>query len=271
MPRERRLEPLVEEHSERDVERAHQRDRGRKRCVELRLRRARPLPVVDEPRRARAGGGVERGGRDGHECEPGRAHQCLLRPGDDDVDSPGIRLQRHGAERRDGIDDDQGVGFLGDRGEGLHVRDNAGRGLRVHDVDDADVTGVAKGGAQVVRLRRLAPFEPDVHEVGAERLHQRGPPLAEAAGGDHDRAFACRRQIRDCRLEGSRPRRGEHEDVVLGPVHLAQAREAAFVDLTEVPAAVMDDRLGQRREHLRRHGRRPRRHQVTLLRHSPGG
>ena len=50
-------------------------------------------------------------------------------------------------------------------------------------------------------------------------------------------------------------------------MHLLQPAEHARVDLAEVGRAVVEDRLGERGEHLRRHGRRAGREEVPLLRH----
>ena len=50
-----------------------------------------------------------------------------------------------------------------------------------------------------------------------------------------------------------------------GSVNVAQTRERPLVDRAEVAAAVMDDRLRGRRQHLRRHGRRTGREEVALL------
>src|SRR5256714_15520807 len=101
VPVERGFEPLIEEQPERDVERADDRDGGREGGVELRLRPARALPVEHVARRGRARRALERGGRDGHERDAGRAHQRLLRAGDDDVDVPRIRIESGSAEASD--------------------------------------------------------------------------------------------------------------------------------------------------------------------------
>ena len=61
--------------------------------------------------------------------------------------------------------------------------------------------------------------------------------------------------------------RGEEQHLALGAEDLLQARERALVDDAEVRAAVVDDRLGRRREHLGRHRRRPGCEQVALLGH----
>ena len=91
------------------------------------------------------------------------------------------------------------------------------------------------------------------------------PALAEVAGRDDEDAVARREQVGDCRLHRGRAGGREQEHVALGAVHLAQALERRGEDRAEVGPAVVDDRLRQRREHLRRDGRRPRSHQVPLL------
>ena len=63
---------------------------------------------------------------------------------------------------------------------------------------------------------------------------------------------------------GARGREEEH--VGLGPEDLAQPAEGALEDARK-SGPVVDDRLGHRGEHLGRHRRRARRHQVALLRH----
>ena len=104
-------------------------------------------------------------------------------------------------------------------------------------------------------------------ELGAERLHHPGPALAEVARRQDKLALPGRRQVGNGGLECARSGRGEHQHVVLSAVHVAQPREDALVDLPVVAGTVMDDRLRERGEHLRRHGRRPRREQVALPGH----
>ena len=134
-------------------------------------------------------------------------------------------------------------------------------------VDDSHVAARERA-AQVVRLGRLAPVEPHVDELCVERLHHAGPALAEIPGGEDELAVARRGQVGDRGLERARSGRGEHEHVVLRSVDVAQPREAALVDLAVVARTMVDDRLGQRRQHLRRHRRRPRREQVALPGHA---
>ncbi len=134
-------------------------------------------------------------------------------------------------------------------------------------VDDLDVGRVGERGTQILRLWHLPPLELRVHDVGAERLRHAGPALAEVAGGEDELPVARRCQVRDCRLERARAGGRVHENVVLCAVDLRESREAALVHVAVAARAVVDDRLGERREHLRRHGRRARRQQVPLLGH----
>jgi hypothetical protein len=106
-----------------------------------------------------------------------------------------------------------------------------------------------------------------VDEVGAEGAHHAGPALAEVPRGEDELAVARRRQVGDRGLERARPGRREHEHVMLRAVDLGEPREAALVHVAVVAGAVMDHRLRERGEHLRRHGRRARREQVPLLGH----
>src|SRR5207244_68486 len=96
----RRFEPVGQEQPEGDVEGANERNGRSERRVELRLPFARAFPVHDVTRCAGACGSFERSARDRREPESGRAHQCLLRTGHDDVDPPEVRLERHRAEAR---------------------------------------------------------------------------------------------------------------------------------------------------------------------------
>ena len=122
---------------------------------------------------------------------------------------------------------------------------------------------------EVVGRRRLAPGVAELLDLAAEVARHRRPALAEVAGGDGEHAVARRAEVDDRRLERARARAREEEDVVVGAVHLLQAAEHARVDLPEVGRAVVEHRLGERGEHLRRHRRRPGREQVALLRHRP--
>ena len=261
------LEPVLEQEAERDVERDDQRDGGREGGVELLLRRPRPLPVEVEARQRRAPDLLPGGRGDGRGREPRRRHQRLLRARDDDVEAPLVHLQRHRAEARDGVDDDERAGILRDRRERLDVGDDAGRRLRVDEEDERDGVDRVELGPEIVGRRRLAPRVAELLDLAAVRARHRDPALAERAGRDGQHALAGRAEADDRRLERTRPRAGEEEHVALRPVHLLQPREHARVDLAEVRCAVVEHRLGQRGEHLRRHRRRPGREQVPLVRH----
>src|SRR5215470_15519294 len=132
-----------------------------------------------------------------------------------------------------------------------------------HDAGPA--LGETRG--EVVGGRSFAPLVREPVDLAAERLRDRGPAVAECTGGDDADAVAGRAQVRDRRLHRPGAARREEEHLVLGAEDLLQARERAFVDDAEVGAAVVDDRLGRRREYLGRHGRRAGREQVALLGH----
>src|SRR5919108_2710442 len=137
----------------------------------------------------------------------------------------------------------------------------------MRQVDDSDVAGVGERRPQIVRLGRLAPVKAYVNELGAEGLHHAGPALAEIAGGEDELAVAGRGQIRHGRFERARAGGGEHDDVVLCAVDVAQPREAALVDLAVVALAMVDNGLGERGEHLGRYRCRPRGEEVAALGH----
>ena len=225
VPVEGRLQALLEEEAERDVQRLDERDGGRERALELRLAGARALPVVVEAR-ARA----ERlpgGRRDGGDAEPGRGHQRLLRAGGDDVDPPLVGLERDGAEARDRVDDDERAGRPRGGGERLEVGDDAGGGLGVRQEDGLRAAELLEAGGEVVRARRLAPLVLDGLDVGAVGGGELLPALAERAGGDDDHAVAGRAEVRDGGLHRAGAGAGEEQDVVRGAAHLREPLEAS--------------------------------------------
>ena len=175
---ERCVEPVVEQQAERDVEAADQRHRRRERGVELVLRLLVRAPVeVEAAGRLRPREHVL---RDRDDREPGRAHQRLLRAGDDDVDPPRVRLERHGAERRDRVDDERRVADrLLDR---AHVGDDAGRGvglLAEHELD----ARLAHGGADLVGVGHLAPLVADRLHVDARAARRSRPSARRTSRG----------------------------------------------------------------------------------------
>ena len=127
---------------------------GVKAASKICLRLARPLPVEVEARQrpARVPGAL----RDGDEREAGRRHQRLLRAGDDDVDAPLVGLERHGAEARDGVDDESAPASLAAAASAADVGDDAGRGLGVRQQDDPRLA-LGQPRREVVRRRRSRP------------------------------------------------------------------------------------------------------------------
>ena len=274
VPLECRLQPVVEQQPERDVQAADQRD-GRRECrVQLVLGLLVRDPVeVEAARRLRP---LQHVRRHGDHREPGRGHQRLLRAGDDDVDPPRVRLERDRTERRDRVDHERRVA---DRLlDGAHVGDDAGGRvglLAQHEVD----TGLRHRRPDLAGIGNLSPFVADRLHVDAVLLADRDPALPERAVADDGDPVARFAEVRDRRLHRPRARGAEQQHVGLGAVHVFEPRQRARVDLAEVGPAVVDDRLRSRREHLGRHGRRPRREQVALLqvrqatdeaRHYPG-
>ncbi len=124
----------------------------------------------------------------------------------------------------------------------------------------------ARRAATSLGVRRLAPLVCDRLDLAAVRLGELLPALAEVPRRDDDHPIARRAEVRDRRLHGARSRAGEEQDVG-GLEHRAQPLEAAPEDLAVVGAPVVDDRLGECRQHLGGHGRRPGGEQVPLAGH----
>ena len=202
---ERALHALLEEHAQRHVERGDDRDGGRERrrsALERRLR-ARPVEVVAGERRPR--GALPGGLRDDSEREARRRHERLLRPGHDDVEAPRVRLQRHRAEARDGVDDDERAGLARDARERLDVGDDACGRLGMHEHCELSPR-LLEPRAQVLGTRRLSPCVAKLLDVCAVRGRERRPAVAERTGGDDEDALSRREEVHDRRLErtGSR-------------------------------------------------------------------
>ena len=194
--------------------------------------------------------------------EPRRAHQRLLRARDDHVDPPGVRLQRHGAERGDRVDDEGSLadGVL-DR---AHVGDDPRRRVRLlaeHEVD----SGFANRRADLAGIGHLSPLEADRLHVEPVLLADRDPALPEGAMADDGDAVTRLAEIGDGRLHRTGAGCAEEQHVGVRAVDVLQARERARVDLAEVGAAVVHDRLGARSEHLGRDRRRAGCEEVALF------
>ena len=191
---ERRLETVVEDQPERDVEAADDRDGRCEGGVENVLRLLVRTPVeVEGSRRLRLREHAL--GHRGHR-QAGRAHQGFLGTGDDDVDPPGVGLERHSAERRDRVDDERHVA---DRlTDPSHIGDDAGRGIGLLAEDD--LRAATRAPRRRPRPGRATPpLVPDRVHVEPVALADRDPALAEGAVADHGDPLARPRS-------GSRPR-----------------------------------------------------------------
>jgi hypothetical protein len=151
--------------------------------------------------------------------------------------------------------------------ERLEIADDAGRGLRVRKEDRLGAAELLQTGGNVLCGRNLAPRVFECLHLRAIGRRDRAPTLAEVAGGDDEHPLARRAEVRDRGLHRTCSGRGEEQHVAFGQEDFSQARERALVDRLEVGPAMVDDRLRDRCQHLRWHGRRPGRQQVALLAH----
>jgi hypothetical protein len=90
------------------------------------------------------------------------------------------------------------------------------------------------------------------------------PALAEFAPFNGDRLIARRQQARDRRLHAARSRRRERYDRILRPEDVLQVFARLLEDRIEVRGAMVNDRFGHRRQHLRRDIRRSRGEKCVL-------
>ena len=193
VPLEHRVEAFLEQQAERDVERRDERDRRRERGVVLRLRLARALPVEVEARRA-SRSRRSAASETAHVPRPGGVISAFCEP-ETTTSSPQASVsQRHGAEARDGVDDDERSRLLRRGGERLDVGDDAGRRLGLDDPDRLRLA-LAQPRAHVVGVGRLAPGVAQMVDVGAVRPGHRGPALAEAARRDDEVRLAGRDEV----------------------------------------------------------------------------
>ena len=267
MPVERRLEALLEQQAERDVERGDERDGRRERGVELRLRLARPLPVEVEARRA-----ARRG------VAPPRRRRTCRGPAASSAPSASRRRRRRAPRRPSRTARRRGSRPRRRRrarppsfAAAASAWTSATTPVDVSEctTQTAFAVALAQPRAHVVRVGRLAPRVAEVVDVRAVAAGHRRPALAEVAGRDDEMRLARRDEVlrRPTRTRRC-PEAVKSSTSCSRAADLAQPREAALVDRPEVGAAVVDDRLAHRREHLRRHGRRARSEEV-LLGHSP--
>ena len=160
---ETRLQPFGEDHVERGAQREQQVLRRRAAIfVVMRLALAEgPVPIG----RAQVGGLVRfaRARPGGGEAEAGRRHQALLRARHRDVHAPGVHLERHAAERGDGIDHQQRVmaGRAHRLADRLDVVDDARRGVDLRHQDRLDLA--------LARPPSAAPRPPPASRRGGSR------------------------------------------------------------------------------------------------------
>ena len=263
------VETVGQDQIQGHVEPPDERDRRRERGLAHRLGGDGPLPVHVV---ARKRSGLRRlEGRRGNrrERQPRRAHERLVRAGQHDVEAPVVGLERDRGEAGDRVHCDQRSGARQALGGGLQVGDSSRGGVRVGQVHDAGTADLVEAGAHLVGARQLAPLVAQVVDGQAVAFRDRGPPLPEVAVRDDEHAVAGRADVGDRGLHRRGPGRGEEEHVILRPVHGLEPLDHARERVTEVGRAMVDHRLGRRREHLRRHRGGPRRDEVALLRHTP--
>ena len=164
-----------------------------------------PVPI----RRAHVGFFVrgERARTGGGETQTRRRHQAFLRTGHRDIDAPGVHLERHAAERGDGVDHQQrivagGAHRLADR---LDVVDDARGGVDLRHQDRLDL---ALGVGLEPRLDRFRPHRAaeiaaQNLDLGAEHLGGLAPADGEAAAFQHQHLVAARQHIGQRRFPGA--------------------------------------------------------------------
>jgi hypothetical protein len=130
---------------------------------------------------------------DRSECQARRAHQRLLRAGDDYVNTPFVLGQLNGAEARDRVHAEDRVVGAHDLVDRPDVVDDAGRRLGLRDVDGPRGTiELAQGLVKAPGIDLGPPLEFDVPGVRPEGVAQLGPALAELAARGDDRGSPAR-------------------------------------------------------------------------------
>ena len=263
---EGRFEPALEDHPERDVEADDDRDGGREGGVELLLGLRASAPSRGRSAERRR---PSRASQAASETEtiarPGGAISAFCEP-ETTESSPHSSVSQGIAPRLEiaSTPTSAPASFAA----AASARTSATTPVEVSDCVTSTALAPPSSASRAARSSadgRLAPLVADVVDLAAVGLGDLGPALAEVAGGDDDDAVARRGQVRDDRLEAGRSRGRVEEDVAVGAEDLLQPLEALLVGRLEVRAAVMDDRQRHRGEHLRRHRRRPRGHQIALL------
>ena len=180
--------------------------------------------------------------RGGDHRQPGSGHPGLLRAGHDDIDAPGIHLERDGAEPRHAVDEDQRVGALladsrGQVRDGVH---DTGRGLVVGQQHGLDVGQRAQPLANLVGRGGVSPFSVDLGDIGAVDAGDLRESVAERADADAEDGIAGGQHIDDRRLQPARSGGRDHRDVARRPEERRHPGEDPFEHRRELGAAVVD-------------------------------
>ena len=184
--------------------------------------------------------------RDRHEAQAGGNHPGLLGTAHDNVQTPGVCLERDGPEAADRVNDDQCVrrcrldscGQLGDR-----VGD--GRGSLVLGQQHG-LPGPAgrESLAHLAASAALPHSEATLVTFGAVGGSDLGEAIAEGADGHREDLVAGGEEVDDRRLEAARARCREDQDIVLGLVSRLEALDYAVLENGELRTAVVDHLAG---------------------------
>ena len=251
------LQPLGLDQAQGLLQLADQRDRRRERAARAALAGA--LPVEVEAARPERGGARDRTLARGHEGQPRRRHQALLRARDDDVDPPPVHGQVDHPEPRDCVGHQDAVaGRLAQRGE---VGDRAGGRLALGDEHDLDAGLPAQRVGDGGRVDRPAPLALEVQRVDAVVGADGRPAVAEVAARGHQHALAPGGEVGDGRVHGAGARGAEDQHLALGLEDAAQALDDVLPDRDELGRARVEDRAGAGGDDLGGQDGGPRGHQ----------
>ena len=219
-----------------------------------------PVPIHG-PQTSDLVGGV-RALAGGDEGKTGRRHHALLRAAHGDVDTPGIHLEGHGAERGDGIDHEQS-GMLG-RIHGFaysrNVIDDAGGGVDLHDHHSLD--GVTLVGAQALlyggRVDRLALVLGQHLDLNAHHGGHLAPADGEAAAFEHQDLVTLREHVGERGFPAAVPVGGVDIGAAARGEHFAQVREQRVCESNHAARIDIDGGPLHGLQHLVGHGGRTR-------------
>ena len=184
--------------------------------------------------------------------EARRQRHRLLRPREDEVQSPFVRLHRRPGQRRDRIDGDQHVvELVHDGGEFLQRIEDAGRTLRVDDGDEVVAAGSrGKRVAQPLRQVRLTPLRLERVRGAPRRFGDRVEPLAERPVRETEDAAA--REVRDRRFHHAGGGRGREIHGPRRPEESRRKRLHRLDQARDLGAPVPDDGSPHGIEQIRR-------------------